>query len=109
MEYKAENSIKNRLMENVYPYGIPADRSEPFDVGRVAELRQPSRLCDYSEVASREEQEEPGHHREVIRGTERRVVKSQREQHADIVSLHRELYGEQIRDTDVTREIMPFA
>ena len=30
-------------------------------------------------------------------------MKSQREQHADIVSLHREFYGEQIRDTDVTR------
>lgn len=107
VKYQAEYEVNYRLMEHIDPYCVATDGCEPFDMRRIAEFREPAVLGDYTEIASCQEQEEPRHHREVIRGSEAGVMQSEREQYAYVICFHREMQLEQVRDSEISGKELP--
>ena len=89
-------------MQEINPNCVSSDSSKPSDVNGVEEFRKRAVLCPDTEEAAREEQKQPREKREVVRGRERIVVHTEREQHADLVGFLREVPLEKPADTDKT-------
>ncbi len=90
-EYHGEDKVKYRLVEYIYPYRVLSDGCQPLDMRVVEELWQNTFFGVYSEIASRDKNEQPWQQGEVVGGCKILIMQSQREKYPDIVCLLREI------------------
>lgn len=102
LEYKVECEIQDRLMQDIYPDSVFSDCRKPRQMRVVHPFGQVAVLCVNAEEASCKEYEHPRQQGEVIGGVEVSVLQTQREQHADIISLLRNIYQGKATKAKVT-------
>ena len=90
------------MMQEINPNRVSPDSGKPSDVYGIEKFRERAVFCPDAEITAREEQKQPREKREIVRGHERAVVQTEREQHADVVCFLREIPLKKPADTDKT-------